>query len=97
MARRGDLLTGAAIGAGLAVLVPVVFSAMLPVVRPLVRSAVKNGIMLYEKGRETLEEFNEAVDDMRAEVEQEMQDAREVIDEEFTPSEDLQKKQAELG
>ena len=72
-------------------------AAMLPVVRPLVRSAVKNGIMLYEKGRETLEEFNEAVDDMRAEVEQEMQDAREVIDEEFTPSEDLQKKQAELG
>ena len=97
MARRGDLLAGAAIGVGLTLLVPVVVSAMLPIVKPLVRSAVKNGVMLYEKGRETLEEFNEAVDDMRAEVEQELQDAREVAEEEFTVSDDSEKRQAELG
>ncbi len=93
MGRRQDLLTGAAIGIGLTVLVPVVVAAALPVVRPLARSAMKAGIRVYERGREALEEFNEAVDDVRAEVEQEMHDAmlRRMGDEEVLEEEPVER------
>ena len=72
MAQRDDLLKGTAIGIGLTVLVPVAVAVVIPVVRPLVRSLVKAGIHVYERGREVVEEFGEAVDDVRAEVQQEL-------------------------
>ncbi|MGB5260909.1 MAG: DUF5132 domain-containing protein [Gammaproteobacteria bacterium] len=78
MARNEDLLKGAAIGLGVAVLLPVVVAALMPVIRPMARSALKAGIFAYEKGRETLEGIGETVDDLVAEVEEELVDAREV-------------------
>ena len=77
MAKRNDLLTGTAIGIGLGVLVPVVVSVLTPVVQPLVRSAVKAGVRVYERGREMVGELGEAAEDVRAEVQQELFDARE--------------------
>lgn len=77
MARRDDVLKGTAIGIGLTVLVPVTIAIVIPVVRPIVRSAVKAGIHVYERGREVVQEFGEAVEDVRAEVQQELFDARE--------------------
>ena len=59
MARNDDLLKGLGIGLSAAVLVPVVFSALAPVLRPLARSALRAGVMAYEKGREAFEEFGE--------------------------------------
>jgi hypothetical protein len=78
MARNDDLLKGVAIGIGAAILVPVTIAALLPIVKPLARSAMKSGILAYEKLRETVEEFGETVEDMVAEVEEEMIDAEAV-------------------
>ena len=75
MARNDDLLKGVAIGIGAAILVPVAIAALLPIVKPLARSAMKSGILAYEKLRETVEEFGETLEDMVAEVEEEMTDA----------------------
>ena len=77
MARNEDLLKGAALGLGVAVLVPVVVAALMPVIRPMARSALKAGIFAYEKGRETLDGIGETVDDLVAEVEEELVDAHE--------------------
>ena len=76
MARNDDLLKGLAIGIGVAIMVPVVIAALAPVVKPLARSAMKNGILAYEKLRESVEAFGETVEDMVAEVEEEMVDAQ---------------------
>jgi len=75
MARNDDLLKGVAIGIGAAILVPVVMVALAPVMKPLARSAMKSGILAYERLREAVEEFGETVEDMVAEVEEEMIDA----------------------
>jgi hypothetical protein len=75
MIRNDDLLKGVAIGLGVALAAPVVIAALAPVVKPIARSALKVGIMAYEKGRETLEEIGEAVDDVVAEVEEELFDS----------------------
>jgi len=72
MIRSDDLMKGVAIGLGVAVLTPMIIAALTPVAKPIVRSALKAGIRSYEKGRESLELFNEAVDDIMAEVEEEM-------------------------
>ena len=77
MARNDDLIKGAALGLGLAVAVPVVIAALMPVIRPIARQALKAGIYAYEKGRETIEGIGETVDDLVAEVEEELLDAHE--------------------
>lgn len=77
MVRNDDLLKGLAIGVGAVILVPVVISALVPIVKPLARSALKMGVHAYEKGREVLEELGETVEDVVAEVEEEMLDAHE--------------------
>ena len=77
MAQNDNLLKGAAIGVGVAILVPVVVAALMPVIRPMARSALKAGIFAYEKGRETLDGIGETVDDLVAEVEEELVDAHE--------------------
>ncbi len=76
MLRNDDLLKGVAIGIGAAILVPVVIAALAPIVKPLARSAMKSGILAYEKLRESVEEFGETVEDIVAEVEEEMVDAQ---------------------
>jgi vacuolar-type H+-ATPase subunit E/Vma4 len=46
----------------------------------MARSALKAGVMAYEKGRETLEEISETVDDVVAEVEEELLDSHNAPD-----------------
>lgn len=74
--RNEDLLKGAALGVGVALLVPVALIALAPVVKPLARSALKTGLLAYEKGRETLEELGETFEDVMAEVEEELTESR---------------------
>ncbi|MEA3413283.1 MAG: DUF5132 domain-containing protein [Pseudomonadota bacterium] len=75
--RNEDLMKGVALGVGVAVLVPVAIAALAPVVKPLARSALKAGIRAYEIGRERIEEFGETVEDIVAEVEEELMDRQE--------------------
>ncbi|MGD8842157.1 MAG: DUF5132 domain-containing protein [Gammaproteobacteria bacterium] len=77
MVRNDDFIKGAALGLGVAILVPVAVAVLMPVIRPMARSALKAGIFAYEKGRETLAEFGETVDDIVAEVEEELVEAHE--------------------
>ncbi len=74
--RNEDLLKGAALGVGVALLVPVALIALAPVVKPLARSALKTGMLAYEKGRESLEELGETFEDVMAEVEEELTESR---------------------
>jgi hypothetical protein len=85
MAQLNDLLKNpavrnTAIGIGVAILVPIVAKALAPFVRPVARSAVKMGAVTLEKGRETFAELGEIVDDMVAEVREEMRVEREEAD-----------------
>jgi len=65
---KGDTAKGLAIGLGAAVLAPVALAALGGVARPLARATIKAGIIVYEKGRETLAEFGEVMDDLVAEA-----------------------------
>jgi hypothetical protein len=74
---KNPTVRNAAIGIGVAILVPVVAKALAPFVRPVARSALKIGVVTYEKGREAIAEFGEIVDDMVAEVREELRAERE--------------------
>ncbi len=60
-----------------AIVVPIVVNAVAPFVRPVGRSVLKGGIIAVEKLRETAAEFGELVDDITAEVQDELQERRE--------------------
>ena len=82
MAQLNDLLKNpsvrnTAIGIGVAILVPIVAKTLAPFVRPVARSALKIGVVTFEKGRETFAEIGEIFDDMVAEVREEMRTERE--------------------
>lgn len=60
-----------------AIVVPIVVNAVAPFVRPVGRSVLKTGILAVEKLRETASEFGELVEDLTAEVQEELQQRRE--------------------
>ncbi|MDN5869629.1 MAG: DUF5132 domain-containing protein [Nitrococcus sp.] len=64
----GEVAGGVALGVGAAILAPVVLAAASGAGRPLMRAAVKSGIVFYEKGREVGAELGEVVEDFVAEV-----------------------------
>jgi hypothetical protein len=66
-----------AIGIGVAVLVPIAIVKLAPYVRPLARSAIKGGLIAIEKGREVLAELGESMDDLVAEVREDLRVERE--------------------
>jgi hypothetical protein len=74
---KSDLMKQVAIGLGVSILVPMAVTALAPVVRPLARSTLKAGILAFEKGREVVAELGEVIDDLVAEVHEEMQEAKE--------------------
>lgn len=67
---------GIAIGVGAALLAPVALTALSGVGRPAARAAIKSGIILFEKGRETLAEAGEIFEDLVAEVRAELEQER---------------------
>lgn len=71
-----DLAKGVAIGAGLALALPVIAMTMAPVMRPIARSVIKGGLLALEKGRETTAEVGEMVEDLFAEVQEELRETR---------------------
>ncbi len=74
---KNDAVKNMVIGLSVSILVPIVVNLLVPIVRPLARSTLKGGILVYEKGRETVAEIGEVVDDLVAEVQEELQEARE--------------------
>jgi hypothetical protein len=73
---KGDSVKGLAIGLGAAILIPVVLPVVAAVARPLARAAIKTGIMMFEKGRETVAEMSEVVEDLIAEAKAEIEESR---------------------
>ena len=70
---KGDMVTGLAIGIGAAVVAPLLAPILASVGKPLAKSAIKAGILFYEKGRETAAELGEVFEDLIAEVRSELQ------------------------
>ena len=73
---KNDVAKGILIGAGLALLVPLAVVTLAPLARPILRRAVKTGVMAYEKGREVLAELGETLEDATAEAQAELRAAR---------------------
>ncbi len=67
-----NVVMGATIAVGAALLAPVVLSVLAGVARPVARTALKSGIIVYEKTRETVAELGEAFDDLVAETRAEL-------------------------
>ena len=74
---KGNVVTGLAIGIGAAVLGPVVLPVIAGAAKPLVKAAIKGGIVLYEKGRETVAEVGEVLEDIVAEAKAEVAEEHE--------------------
>ena len=74
---KGNILGGLAIGIGASVVAPVVIPILATVVKPLTKAAIKGGFLLYEKGRESLAEAQEVIEDLVAEAKAEIEETQE--------------------
>jgi hypothetical protein len=70
---KGNIATGLAIGIGAAILTPVIVPLISSVGKPLAKSAIKAGILVFEKSRETFAELGEVMDDLIAEAKVELE------------------------
>lgn len=77
MLAKSKAVRNTAIGIGIAVLVPVAVTFLAPYVRPAARSVVKAGLLAWEKGKEAAAELGEVMDDLVAEVRDELRAERE--------------------
>jgi Protein of unknown function (DUF5132) len=74
---KNGLGGGLAIAVGVVVLGPTVAPALGRALRPLVKGAIKGGIVAYGWGRESFAEMQEYVEDTYAEAQAEMEHADE--------------------
>ena len=63
-----SLLPNLLLGAAVIVLAPVVIPAVLAGLRPVAKTAVKGGVLVYEKACETVADVGEQIGDLVAEV-----------------------------
>lgn len=70
---ENKMITGLAVGIGAALLAPVIVPIATSILRPLAKSVIKGGILLYEKGRETGAELAETLEDLVAEARSELE------------------------
>ncbi len=76
---KRNVATGLAIGVGVAVLGPVLIPVVAQVVRPAAKAVMKAGMVVYERGRETVAEVGEGVEDLYAEARSEMHQDRPAV------------------
>lgn len=69
---KGNVVAGFAVGIGVAVLAPLLAPVLASVGRPLAKSAIKAGIIVYQKGLETAAELGEVLEDLVAESKAEL-------------------------
>lgn len=67
-----NVWTGLAIGLGATILGPVLLPAAARIGKPLAKSAIKAGIIAYERGRETIAVAGEVTEDIVAEARAEL-------------------------
>ena len=81
MALFEDVLKGswgaALVGVGVVLVAPTVLPAVGAALRPLAKSAIKGGVMLYDTVKESIAEAGEQVTDMVAEVRAEVEEESE--------------------
>jgi hypothetical protein len=65
---KNNFVVGIAAGLAAAVIAPLLIPAVKKGARPLAKSLVKGGVMLYEKSREAVAEAGEMMEDVVAEV-----------------------------
>jgi hypothetical protein len=71
--------TGMVAGIGAAILAPIVIPVVAQVGKPLTKAAIKEGILLYEKGKEFFAEATEVFEDLVAEAKAEIaQDQKDI-------------------
>jgi hypothetical protein len=77
LASLDDLMTGKglAISVGAILLAPVVLPALAGLARPMAKAAIKGGILVYEKSRETAAELSEVFEDLVAEAKAELKES----------------------
>lgn len=63
-----EMVKGVMIGLGVGLLAPVMFPAVSRALRPTFNAALRAGVSAWERGRESLAEMGEYVEDMAAEV-----------------------------
>lgn len=73
---RRNVLIAVGVGIGVAVFAPVVIPALVRVGRPVIKGAIKVGVLAYQQSRETLAVVGEAVEDLVAEVQADLYDER---------------------
>ncbi|MEX3789242.1 DUF5132 domain-containing protein [Paraburkholderia sp. BR14374] len=73
---KGSVLAGLAVGVGAIVLAPVVLPVVAALSRPIAKSAMKTGVVLFEKGREAAAEMREVFEDLVAEARTELDESR---------------------
>jgi hypothetical protein len=69
---RKNAVTGLFIGIGAAVVAPVVVPILTSIAKPLTKTLIKQGFVLYERGKEKLAETKEVLEDLVAEAKAEM-------------------------
>lgn len=70
------ILLGISIGVASASLARGIGSAFRGLGRPMLKATVKSGILLFDKGRESLAQFKEVIEDLAAEARAEIDEAR---------------------
>jgi hypothetical protein len=65
-------LGGIAIGVGVAVAAPIVFPILASIVKPMTKAVIKQGLILFNMGRETVTGAKEALEDLTAEAKSEI-------------------------
>lgn len=69
---KGNILTGLAIGIGTAIIGPTVIPILANAFKPVAKAAIKGGVLVFEKGKESLAEVSEVVEDIVAEAKAEL-------------------------
>lgn len=69
---KGVTPTHVAIGAGVVILAPIVLPLVGQIIKPVVKAAIKGGIMTYEGIKVTVAETKEALEDITAEAKAEV-------------------------
>jgi len=72
---KGNIFSGLAIGIGAAVLAPTILPILVGAAKPLLKAAIKGGIVLYDRGKESFAEVGEVVEDLVAEVKADIAEA----------------------
>jgi hypothetical protein len=85
---ESDIAKGVALGAGVALAVPVLLVALWPMVKPVARTAVKAGLLAFEKGREGMAELSEEFEDLVAETREELRTKRVAREADVAPEEE---------